>query len=200
MILVSKHAPDFTAPALLRNGEIINDFNLEEYVDGKAYVLFFWPLDFTFICPSEIIAFNNLYNDFENKNVSIIGVSIDSVYTHNAWRNTLPDNGGIGIIKFPMISDVTKKIQRLYGVEHPSLGIALRSSFLVDSQGIVRHQSVNDLSIGRNVKDILRTIDAMQFHEKYGDVCPANWSKGKPGITPTPKGIKKYLSKNWKNI
>ncbi|VFP78105.1 Alkyl hydroperoxide reductase C [Buchnera aphidicola (Cinara cuneomaculata)] len=200
MILVSKKAPDFTAPAILHDGTIINDFNLYRNSNKKITVLFFWPLDFTFVCPSELIAFNNSYNEFKNRDVNIIGVSVDSVYTHNAWRNTTPDNGGIGSIKFPMISDITKNIQQSYGVEHTTLKIALRASFIIDQDHIVRHQSINDLPIGRNIIDIIRIIDALKFYKKFGEVCPANWYPGKEAIIATTDGIKKYLSKNFKKI
>ncbi|VFP81042.1 Alkyl hydroperoxide reductase C [Buchnera aphidicola (Cinara kochiana kochiana)] len=200
MILVSKKAPDFTAPAILHDGKIINNFNLYKYSNKKITVLFFWPMDFTFVCPSELIAFNNSYNEFKNRDVNIIGVSIDSVYVHNAWRNTPPNEGGIGIVQFPMISDVTKTIQQSYGIEHEELKIALRASFIIDHNNIIRHQSINDLPIGRNIQDILRIIDALKFHIKFGEVCPANWNPGKETITATPNGIKKYLSKNFKKI
>ncbi|VFP84887.1 Alkyl hydroperoxide reductase C [Buchnera aphidicola (Cinara splendens)] len=200
MILVSKKAPNFIASAVLPNGKIVNDFNLYEYSSGKITVLFFWPMDFTFVCPSELIAFNNLYSEFNNRDVHIIGVSIDSVYVHNAWRNVKPKNGGIGAVQFPMISDITKNIQKSYGIEHPELTVALRASFIIDQDGIIRHQSINDLPIGRNILEIIRIIDAFIFYKKYGKVCPANWSKEKEAIQATPKGIKKYLSKNFKKI
>ncbi|VFP83607.1 peroxiredoxin [Buchnera aphidicola] len=200
MILVSKQAPDFTAPAILSDGKIINNFNFYKYKNGKITVLFFWPMDFTFVCPSELIAFNNLYHKFKDRDINIIGVSVDSVYTHNAWRNTSPNEGGIGTIQFPMISDITKKIQKSYGIEHKELKIALRASFVIDHDNIVRHQSINDLPIGRNIPDILRIIDALKFYTEFGEVCPANWSPGKEAIIATPDGIKKYLSKNFKKI
>lgn len=200
MVLVSKQAPNFIASALLKNGNIINNFNFQTYSHGKITVLFFWPMDFTFVCPSEIIAFNNLYNEFKKRKTRIVGISMDSVYVHNAWRNVLPQNGGIGAVKFPMISDITKNIQKSYGIEHEELTIALRASFIIDSQGIVRHESINDLPIGRNIQELIRIIDALQFYEKFGDVCPANWMPGKDAITATETGIKKYLSKNFQEI
>ncbi|VAX76409.1 peroxiredoxin [Buchnera aphidicola] len=200
MILVSKKAPNFTASAILKNGVIINDFNFKEYTHRKTVVLFFWPMDFTFVCPSEIIAFNKLYDEFKKRNVCIIGVSIDSVYTHNAWQNTKIQEGGIGKIKFPMISDITKKIQQSYGIEHEELKIALRASFVIDSSGIIRHQSVNDLPIGRNIKEIIRIIDALKIYAKYGEVCPANWEPGKKTIQANPNGIKKYLTQSFQEI
>ncbi|VFP88103.1 Alkyl hydroperoxide reductase C [Buchnera aphidicola (Cinara piceae)] len=200
MILVSQKAPNFIASAVLPDGKIIHNFDLKKYSLGKKTVLFFWPMDFTFVCPSEIIAFNNLYNEFQKRDVCLVGVSIDSVYVHNAWRNTLPESGGVGLIKFPMISDIKRNIQESYGIEHHELKIALRASFLIDNNNIVRHQSINDLPIGRNIKEILRIIDALKFYEKFGEVCPANWKPGKETIQATPKGIKKYLSNNFQKI
>lgn len=198
MTLVSQKAHNFIAPAILPNGKIINDFDFKKYAHKKTVMLFFWPMDFTFICPTEIIEINNSYSEFEKRNVCIVGISIDSVYVHNAWRNTPIIQGGVGKIKFPMISDFSKKIQKLYNINHPQLKIALRASFIIDSNWIVRHQLVNDLPIGRNTSDIIRTIDALQFHEKFGDVCPANWTAGKKGMKPSPKGVIKYMSKNFK--
>ncbi|ABJ90594.1 peroxiredoxin [Buchnera aphidicola] len=200
MTLVSKKAPNFIAPAILKNGQIIQNFNFKNFSKNKTTVLFFWPMDFTFVCPSEIIAFNNSYHEFKDRNACIIGISIDSVYTHNAWRNTKINEGGIGPIKFPMISDITKSIQKSYNIEHDILTIALRASFIIDKSNIIRHQSVNDLPIGRNIKEILRIIDALHYYEKFGEVCPANWNIGKEAIQATDVGIKKYLSKNSKKL
>ncbi|VFP85768.1 Alkyl hydroperoxide reductase C [Buchnera aphidicola (Cinara pseudotaxifoliae)] len=200
MILVSKKAPNFIASAVLPDGKIVNDFNLYEYSSGKITVLFFWPMDFTFVCPSELIAFNNLYSEFNDRNVHIIGVSVDSVYVHNAWRNIEPKHGGIGTVKFPMISDITKAIQKSYGVEHPELTIAFRASFIIDKDGIIRHQSINDLPIGRNILEIIRIIDAFKLYKKSGKVCPANWSTEKESMQATPEGVKKYLSRNFQKI
>ncbi|WP_075431802.1 redoxin domain-containing protein [Buchnera aphidicola] len=200
MTLVSQKAKNFISPAILPNGEIINNFNLYEYTNKKNIILFFWPMDFTFVCPSELIQLNRAYEEFQERETSIIGISIDSVYSHNAWRNTAIHQGGIGPIKFPMISDLSKEIQQSYHVEHPQLKIALRASFIIDKKRIIRHQSINDLPIGRNIPDLLRFIDALKFHEKFGDVCPANWISGKEGMKPSPEGVKKYLTKNFKNI
>ncbi|WP_075433734.1 peroxiredoxin [Buchnera aphidicola] len=197
MVLVSKKAPNFLASAVLKDGKIVNNFDFTQYSNGKTAVLFFWPMDFTFVCPSEIIAFNNLYHEFKKRKACILGVSIDSVYVHQAWRNTPPKDGGIGKINFPMISDITKSIQKSYGVEHSELSVALRASFIIDHLGIIRHQSINDLPIGRNIQEILRIIDALQFYEKFGDVCPANWEPGKKAMRATAEGVKKYLSENF---
>ncbi|QJC32427.1 redoxin domain-containing protein [Enterobacteriaceae endosymbiont of Donacia dentata] len=196
MILVTKKAPDFYAPAVLPDGSIIDNFNLYKYSKNTITVIFFWPLDFTFVCPTEIITFNKYYNHFKKRNVKILGISCDSQFVHYAWRNTPINQGGIGNIKFIMISDIKKNIQKSYGIEHPELGIALRALFLIDTKGIIRHQLINDLPFGRNINEVIRMIDAVEHNEKYGDVCPAQWEKGKKSINPTSKGIINYLSNN----
>ncbi|CAL4320396.1 Alkyl hydroperoxide reductase C [Buchnera aphidicola (Eriosoma grossulariae)] len=196
MILVSKLSPDFTAPAILNDGSIIQNYNFKKQNSShQGCVLFFWPLDFTFVCPTELIEFNALYSEFQKRQVTLIGVSIDSVFSHEKWRNTNIQKGGIGPMQFTMISDIKRDIQKLYGVEHPDLGVALRATFFIDKNWIIRHQSINDLPIGRNIKEILRIIDAVKFHEKNGEVCPANWEKGEPGIETSQKGISLYLKK-----
>ncbi|ACL30001.1 peroxiredoxin C [Buchnera aphidicola str. APS (Acyrthosiphon pisum)] len=195
MVLVTQNAPNFIAPAILKNNQIVEQFDLKKYSNGQSTVLFFWPMDFTFVCPSEIIEFNKLHSEFKKRNVKIVGVSIDSVYVHQAWQNTLPKNGGIGKINFPMVSDVKHDIQKSYGIQHPNLGIALRASFLIDSNWIIRHQVVNDLPFGRNITDMIRMVDALDFHNKFGEVCPANWKKGEEGITASSEGVSQYLSK-----
>ncbi|WP_367670552.1 peroxiredoxin [Sodalis-like secondary symbiont of Drepanosiphum platanoidis] len=200
MILVTKNAPDFTSSAILNNGKIIEDFNLKNYIKNKYAIIFFWPMDFTFVCPSEIIAFNNRYLDFKNRNIKIVGISCDSVFVHNAWKSTSIKNGGIGKIFFPMVSDIKHEIINSYGIAHPKLGIALRGSFIIDKKNIIRHQSINDLPIGRNVNEIIRIIDALKFHEKNKKVCPAQWEKNSEGMEASIEGVKKYLSKNYKNI
>jgi peroxiredoxin (alkyl hydroperoxide reductase subunit C) len=197
MILVTRKAPNFIAPAVLKNGEIINDFNFKKNSNNQVTVLFFWPMDFTFVCPSEIIEFNNIYEKFKTKNVKIVGVSIDSVFVHQAWRNTTLANGGIGKIKFPMVSDIKHEIQKSYGIEHPQLNIALRASFLIDENWIVRHQVVNDLPFGRNINEMIRMIDALRFHNKYGEVCPANWKNGQEGMKASQEGVSSYLKKHF---
>jgi peroxiredoxin (alkyl hydroperoxide reductase subunit C) len=192
--LVGKKAPDFTTAAVLANGEIKGDFNLHKAIDKKYAILFFYPLDFTFVCPSELIALDNRIQEFEKRNTLVLGVSIDSQFTHNAWRNTAVVNGGIGPVRYPLIADVNHSICQTYGVEHPSAHVALRGAFIIDKQGVVRSQIVNDLPLGRNVDELLRLIDALEFHEKHGEVCPAGWTKGKTGIEPTTEGIAKYLA------
>ena len=196
MVLVTRQAPDFTSSAVLGNGEIVNNFNFKKHVNGKAAVLFFYPLDFTFVCPSELIAFDHRYEEFKKRGVEVVGVSIDSEFTHNAWRNTPTENGGIGAVKYALAADVKHEIAKAYGIEHPEEGVALRASFLIDKNGVVRHQVVNDLPLGRNIDEMLRMVDALQFHEEHGDVCPAQWEKGKEGMNASPKGVAAYLTKN----
>ena len=196
MVLVTRQAPDFTSSAVLGNGEIVNNFNFKKHVNGKAAVLFFYPLDFTFVCPSELIAFDHRYEEFKKRGVEVVGVSIDSEFTHNAWRNTPTENGGIGAVKYALAADVKHEIAKAYGIEHPEEGVALRASFLIDENGVVRHQIVNDLPLGRNIDEMLRMVDALQFHEEHGEVCPAQWEKGKEGMKDSPEGVAKYLKQN----
>ncbi|MBS7063746.1 MAG: peroxiredoxin C [Haemophilus parainfluenzae] len=196
MVLVTRQAPDFTSSAVLGNGEIVNNFNFKKHVNGKAAVLFFYPLDFTFVCPSELIAFDHRYEEFKKRGVEVVGVSIDSEFTHNAWRNTPTENGGIGAVKYALAADVKHEIAKAYGIEHPEEGVTLRASFLIDKNGVVRHQIVNDLPLGRNIDEMLRMVDALQFHEEHGEVCPAQWEKGKEGMKDSPEGVAKYLKQN----
>ena len=196
MVLVTRQAPDFTSSAVLGNGEIVNNFNFKKHVNGKAAVLFFYPLDFTFVCPSELIAFDHRYEEFKKRGVEVVGVSIDSEFTHNAWRNTPTENGGIGAVKYALAADVKHEIAKAYGIEHPEEGVALRASFLIDKNGVVRHQIVNDLPLGRNIDELLRMVDALQFREEHGEVCPAQWEKGKEGMKDSPEGVAKYLKQN----
>ena len=196
MVLVTRQAPDFTSSAVLGNGEIVDNFNFKKHIDGKAAVLFFYPLDFTFVCPSELIAFDHRYEEFKKRGVEVVGVSIDSEFTHNAWRNTPTENGGIGAVKYALAADVKHEIAKAYGIEHPEEGVALRASFLIDKNGVVRHQIVNDLPLGRNIDEMLRMVDALQFHEEHGEVCPAQWEKGKEGMKDSPEGVAKYLKQN----
>ena len=196
MVLVTRQAPDFTSSAVLGNGEIVNNFNFKKHIEGKAAVLFFYPLDFTFVCPSELIAFDHRYEEFKKRGVEVVGVSIDSQFTHNAWRNTPTENGGIGAVKYALAADVKHDIAKAYGIEHPEAGVALRASFLIDKNGVVRHQVVNDLPLGRNIDEMLRMVDALQFHEEHGEVCPAQWEKGKEGMKDSPEGVAKYLKQN----
>lgn len=195
-VLVGRKAPDFTVPAVLGTGEIVDKFNLYDCLKGKFGLVFFYPLDFTFVCPSELIALDHRMEDFKSRGVEVIAVSIDSQFTHNAYRNTPVDKGGIGPVKYTMAADVMHSICQSYGVEHPGAGVAFRGAFIIDSNGVVRAQIVNDLPIGRNIEEILRTIDAVQFFEENGEVCPANWIKGKAGMSATPKGVAAYLSEH----
>ena len=196
MVLVTRQAPDFTAAAVMGIVEIVDNFNLKKHLNGRPAVIFFWPMDFTFVCPSELIAFDHRYEEFKKRGVEVIGVSMDSEFVHNAWRNTAIEDGGIGQVQYPMIADIKHDIMRAYGVEFPEAGVALRGSFLVDKNGVVRHQVVNDLPLGRNVDEMLRMVDALQFHEEHGDVCPAQWEKGQEGMNASPKGVADFLKKN----
>ena len=193
-VLVAKEAPDFVAPAVMPNGVIKEDFKLSD-LRGKYVVLFFWPLDFTFVCPTEIIAHNKRMEQFKDRNVEVVGVSIDSQFTHFAWRSTAVNDGGIGAVDFPMVADIKHEITKAYGVEHPG-GVAMRASFLIDKQGVVQHQVVNNLPLGRNVDEMVRVVDALQFTEQYGEVCPAGWNKGETGMKPTAEGVAEFLSKH----
>ncbi|MDA0990169.1 MAG: peroxiredoxin [Verrucomicrobia bacterium] len=192
-VLVGREAPDFTAAAVLANGTISDNFKLSE-LRGKYVVLFFWPLDFTFVCPTEIIAHNKRVDKFQAMNVEVVGVSIDSQFTHAAWRNTPIEKGGVGKLGFSMVADVTHSICRAYGIEHPEAGVALRATFLIDKQGMVQHQVVNNLPLGRNVDEALRMVEALQFHEDVGEVCPAGWQKGELGMKATADGVAEYLA------
>jgi len=192
--LVTKQAPGFTAQAVMADNTINENFSLSDY-KGQYVVLFFYPLDFTFVCPSEIIAFNKKLADFQKRNVAVIGVSVDSQFSHFAWKNTEPKEGGIGNIQFPLVSDLTKNISRDYGVLFGEQ-IALRGLFLIDKGGVVRHSVVNDLPLGRNVDEAIRMVDALQFFEEHGEVCPANWHSGDEAMTPSAEGVAKYLAKH----
>lgn len=193
-VLVGREAPDFTAPAVLGDGTIVDNYNFKEATEGKYKVVFFYPLDFTFVCPSELIAFDHRLEEFTSRGVEVVGVSIDSHFTHNAWRNTPINEGGIGPVRYPLIADLTHGICKAYDVELPDGSVAFRGSFLIDKDNMVRHQVVNDLPLGRNVDEMLRMIDALQFTEEHGEVCPAGWNKGDTGMTATPDGVASYLS------
>ncbi|RVU32184.1 MULTISPECIES: peroxiredoxin [Neptunomonas] len=198
-VLVGKQAPDFTAPAVLANGEIVDTFTLSEAIKGKKAVVFFYPLDFTFVCPSELLAFDHRIEEFKKRNVEVIGVSIDSHFSHNAWRNTPVDAGGIGPVKYTLVADMTHAICQGYDVESEG-GVAFRGSFLIDEDGLVRHQVVNDLPLGRNVDEMLRMVDALAFHQEHGEVCPAGWQEGDKGMVASPEGVAKYLSEEADNL
>jgi peroxiredoxin (alkyl hydroperoxide reductase subunit C) len=191
--LVGRKAPDFTAAAVLANGEIVDQFQLSHEIKDQYGLLVFYPLDFTFVCPSELIALDNRINEFNQRNTKVIGISIDSQYSHSAWRKTAVNDGGIGPVKYPLVADVNHYICQTYGIEHPTAHIALRGAFLIDKKGIVRSQIVNDLPLGRNIDELIRLVDALQYHEKHGEVCQAGWIKGDTGITPTESGIAEFL-------
>ncbi|MBK8525100.1 MAG: peroxiredoxin [Betaproteobacteria bacterium] len=186
-VLVGKQAPDFNATAVFGNNEMkplkLSDFK------GKYVVMFFYPLDFTFVCPSELIAFDHRLDEFKQRGVEVIGVSIDSQFTHLAWKNTPIEKGGIGQVQYPLVADIKHEICRAYDVEFEAAGVAFRGSFLIDKNGTVRHQVVNDLPLGRNVDEMLRMVDALQFTEEHGEVCPAGWMKGKKGMTASTDGV-----------
>ena len=195
-VLVGRKAPDFTAPAVMGDSTIVNEFHLADVIKDKYAVIFFYPLDFTFVCPSELIAFDHRLAEFTARNTEVIGVSIDSHYTHNAWRNTPVNAGGIGAVGYPLVADMTHAICKAYDVETPNGAVAFRGSFLIDRAGVVRHQVVNDLPLGRNIDEMLRMIDALQFTEEHGEVCPAGWNKGSKGMKANPNGVAEYLAEN----
>jgi peroxiredoxin 2/4 len=192
-VLVTKEAPDFKAQTVMPDGSF-QEISLSDY-RGKKVVLFFYPLDFTFVCPSEIIAFDHRVAEFEKRGVVVLGCSVDSHFSHLAWRNTAVENGGIGPVKFGLVADLDKNIARDYDVLLNE-SIALRGSFLIDENGVVRHQVVNDLPLGRNVDEMLRMVDALDFHTTHGEVCPAGWQEGEAGMKPSAEGVASYLSEN----
>lgn len=198
-VLVGKRAPDFTAAAVMPSNEINETFNLHSYIKGRIAILFFYPLDFTFVCPSEIIAFDNRLKEFKERGAEVIGISVDSKYTHLAWKNTDVKKGGIGNIQYPLVSDLTKNIARDYDVLTQD-AIALRGTFLIDRDGVVRHQLVNDLPLGRSVEEAIRMIDALIFFSEHGEVCPAGWNKGKKGMKPSSDGVAKYLAEHCETL
>ncbi|MEE8059680.1 MAG: peroxiredoxin [Pseudomonadales bacterium] len=194
-VLVGKPAPDFTCNAVLGNGEIVDNFNLSEAIKGNIGLVFFYPLDFTFVCPSELLAVDHRMDTFKELGVEVIGVSIDSHFTHNAWRNTDVNKGGIGQVAYTLAADINHDICRAYDVESAG-GVAFRGAFIIDQKGVVRSQTVNDLPLGRNFDEFIRVIEALQFHEEHGEVCPAGWKKGDKGMTASPEGVAAYLSEN----
>ena len=201
-ILVGRKAPDFTSQAVLPNGELVDDFNLGETLSGKYGVIFFYPMDFTFVCPSEIIAMDHRTPRLKELGVEVIGISIDSHFTHNAWRNTSIDEGGIGPLRYPLVADMNHSISKAYGIQsdggdsyYPA-GVAMRATFIIDQKGIVRHQVVNDEPLGRNMDEVVRIVEALQFFEENGQVCPAGWNLGDDGMSNTPEGVASYLSEH----
>ncbi len=209
MTLVTRKAPSFDAPAVVNGNEIVESFSLNQYLGNKYVVLFFYPKDFTFVCPSELIAFQTKLAEFEKRGVAVVGCSTDTEQTHLAWLNTEKNNGGIKGITYPLVADVDKTIATNFGVlagdyEYNEAGqlsfngipVALRGTFLIDKEGIVRHGSVNDLPLGRSIDEFLRLVDALQFTEEHGEVCPANWKEGEDGMVATFEGVADYLSKH----
>ena len=192
MVLVNKLAPDFAAKAVVKK-QIVEDFRLSDFLGKKYVVLFFYPLDFTFVCPTELHAFQEKLQEFATRNVEVIGVSTDSWFSHLAWLNLSRKEGGIEGITYPLVSDFTKKIAKDYDVLIEEEGVALRGLFLIDKNGIVQHQLVNNLSLGRSVDEVLRLVDALQFTEKHGEVCPANWHKGQKAMKPNQEGLKEFF-------
>ena len=194
-MLVTNKAPDFTATAVLGDNQIVDNFNLYENIGEKGAVLFFYPLDFTFVCPSEIIAFDKRLEEFKSRGINIIAVSVDSQFSHFAWKNTPINQGGIGQVRFPIVADITKQIARDYDVLL-NQSVALRGSFLIDKDKTVRHAVINDLPLGRNIDEMIRMIDTMIFTNEHGEVCPAGWQKGDTGMKATTAGVADYLAKN----
>lgn len=193
-MLVTKKAPDFTATAVLANNEF-EEFQLSKNLGKNGAVLFFWPKDFTFVCPSEIIAFDKRMDDFTSRGFQVIGISTDSEFVHLTWKNTPVEQGGIGQVRFPMIADLTREISANYDVLFGN-AVALRGSFLIDRDMIVRHAVINDLPLGRNIDEMIRMVDALLFSEEHGEVCPAGWVKGSQGMKPSTSGVAEYLAQN----
>lgn len=194
-VLVGKQAPDFDVAAVLGNGEIVDSYKRSEAMAGKYGMVFFYPLDFTFVCPSELIALDHRMDKFRELGVEVVAVSIDSQFTHNAWRNTPVDKGGIGSVTYTMAADVNHDICRSYDVETAD-GVAFRGAFIIDKAGDVRSQVVNDLPLGRNIDELIRLVEALQFTDEHGEVCPAGWNKGDKGMDASPDGVAAYLSEN----
>ena len=199
-VLVGRQAPDFTVACVSGTGEIVDQFNFYEATKNQYSVLFFYPLDFTFVCPSELIALDKAFDAFSARNVKLVAVSIDSQFTHNAWRQTPVNQGGIGPVRYTMAADINHSVCRSYGVEHPEAGVALRGVFLMDQNHVVRSQMVNDLPIGRSINEIIRVVDALQFVEKHGEVCPANWQQGEKAMKPTPQGVAEFLTEHCEQL
>ena len=198
-VLVGKQAPDFTAVAVMGDNDFNENFNLSSFTKGKYAVIFFYPLDFTFVCPSELLAFDHRLAEFQKRNVEVIGISIDSHFSHLAWKNTAVNNGGIGQVRYPLVADIKHEICKAYDVEAEG-GVAFRGSFLIDMNGVVRHQVVNDLPLGRNIDEMIRMVDALQFVEEHGEVCPAGWKHGDEGMKASTAGVAEYLAKHGEEL
>tara|TARA_B100000959_G_scaffold116649_1_gene122760 strand:- start:2742 stop:3365 length:624 start_codon:yes stop_codon:yes gene_type:complete len=205
-ILVGNQAPTFVTQVVLPNGDIIGDYDFSAASDGKYAVVFFYPMDFTFVCPSEILAMAARTQKLNDMGCEVVGISVDSHWTHNAWRNTDVNDGGIGPVPFTLAADMTREISKNYGVlseggnSYYPAGVSMRGTFVIDQKGIVRHQVINDEPLGRNMDEVVRIVEALQFFEEYGQVCPAGWNKGDDGMTNTPEGVASYLSDNAENL
>lgn len=209
MSLVGKKAPLFNAPAVINGEEIVEDFSMDQYIGNKEVIFFFYPKDFTFVCPTEILAFQQKLAEFEKRGVAIVGCSCDTEETHLAWLNVPKDQGGIQGVTYPIVADTSKTIANNFGVlagdwnynENNDLifegiPVAFRGTFLIDKKGIVRQETINDLPLGRNIDEMIRLVDALQHVEKHGEVCPANWEEGKEAMKATKQGVSEYLAKN----
>jgi peroxiredoxin (alkyl hydroperoxide reductase subunit C) len=199
-VLVGRKAPNFTVPAVGPNATLLDKYDFYDAIDGKYGLLFFYPLDFTFVCPSELIALDKRMDEFKKRGVEVVACSIDSHFTHNAWVNTPIDQGGIGKVSYTIAADITHKIAQDYGIEHPEAGVALRAAFIIDKHKNVRSQLVNDLPLGRDIDELLRLVDALQFTDEHGEVCPAGWRRGDKAMKATPEGVKEYLASNEENL
>jgi peroxiredoxin (alkyl hydroperoxide reductase subunit C) len=199
-VLVGRQAPNFTVPAVKPDGSIVDNFDFHQAIEGKYSLLFFYPLDFTFVCPSELIALDNRMHEFKKRGVEVVACSIDSHFTHNAWVNTPINLGGIGKVAYTLVADIKHEIMQAYGIEHPEAGVALRAAFIIDRNKKVRSQLVNDLPLGRNIDELVRLVDALQFTDEHGEVCPAGWKQGDKGMQASPDGVKEYLAAYGENL
>lgn len=198
---IGKMALDFTVPAVLHDGTLVKNFNFFDYINGKKSLLFFYPMDFTFVCPSELIAINNRINDFKSRSIEVVGISVDSCYSHKAWRETGLENGGLGgDINYVLASDIKKDVASFYGILDEASGVSYRAAFIIDQFKRIRVQHLNDFPIGRNIDEYIRLFDALSFHEEYGNVCQAGWVSGNAGINPSLDGIKVFLKSNHKDL
>lgn len=195
-VLVGKKAPDFKAAAVLGCGSIVDDYSFSEKTKGKYVAVVFYPLDFTFVCPTELVALDHRLDELTSRGVEVLAVSVDSQFTHAAWRNTPVEKGGIGAVRYTMIADVSHAITKAYDVEVEGAAVSYRGTFLIDKAGVVRHQVVNDLPLGRNMDELIRMVDALQFFEAHGEVCPAGWNKGSKGMKADAAGVASYLAEN----
>jgi peroxiredoxin (alkyl hydroperoxide reductase subunit C) len=198
-VFIGNFAPDFTAKTVMPDNSIDSNFNLKNYLKGHKGILFFYPLDFTFVCPSEILAFNNRLGDFHSRNTKVVAVSVDSHFSHHAWKSMPINKGGIGDVQFPLVSDLSKEISKNYNVLSDE-SISFRGTFLIDENFKIRHYLVNDLPLGRNVDETIRMIDALDHHEAYGEVCPAGWKKGDQAMQASKQGVSDYLTSNAENL